>query len=92
MNSKLQQIMALPIRTKLSVRACFDYCSTVEDIREVISKIPATFGDFEILTISEREGYFSILNVFEKDGDTISQVVYYDFYDVKDDYYYDFRR
>lgn len=91
MNEKLRQALAVPMKTILAVRACFDYCSTVEDIHKVINKIPSKFGEFEILLISEPEGYFMIQNFFEKDGETKSQIVSYDFYNVKEDYYYDCR-
>lgn len=92
MNAKLRQALTTPMKTILAVRACFDYCMTVDDIREVIRKIPPKFGEFEILEISEREGYFTIQNFFEKDGELKSQTVSYDFYQVKEDYYYDFGR
>ena len=86
MNKKLKEAITTPMRTILAVRACFDYCETVEDIREVIRKIPTKFGEFEILMISEKEGYFMIQNFFEKDGETKSQIVSYDFYQVKEGY------
>ena len=92
MNDKLKRVLEVPMKTILAVRAAFDYCETVDDIREVIRKIPAKFGEFEILVISEEEGYFIIQNFFEKDGETKSQQVSYDFYNVKEDLYYDFRR
>ena len=80
------------MRTILAVRAAFDYCDCVDDIRAVIRKIPPKFGEFEILVISEEEGYFIIQNFFEKDGETKSQTVSYDFYNVKEDLYYDYGR
>ena len=92
MHDKLQRILALPMRDTLDVRACFDFCQTVDDIREVIKKIPTELGDFELLMIDEREGYFMIQNFFEKDGKLESQIVSYDFYSVKEDLYYDFGR
>ena len=92
MNQKLKQVITTPMRTILAVRACFDYCDCVDDIREVIRKIPPKYGEFEILLISESEGYFMIQNLFEKDGEIHSQVVSYDFYHVKEDLYYDFGR
>jgi hypothetical protein len=92
MNAKLRQAITTPMRTILAVRAAFGYCATVEDIKEVIKKIPPKFGEFEILVISEEEGYFMIQNFFEKNGETHSQTVSYDFYNVKEDYYYDYGR
>lgn len=93
MHKKLKAVLDVPMKTILAVRAAFDYCETVDDIREVIRKVPAKFGEFEILMISEEEGYFIIQNFFEKDGETKSQQVAYDFYNVKeDDLYYDFNR
>lgn len=92
MNTKLRQAVTTPMRTILAVRACFDYCSTVDDIKEVIRKIPPKFGEFELLMVDEREGYFMIQNLFEKDGKLESQIVSYDFYSVKEDLYYDFGR
>lgn len=92
MNAKLRQAITTPMRTILAVRACFDYCATVEDVRAVIKKIPPKFGEFEILVISEEEGYFVIQNFFEKGGELKSQTVSYDFYHVKEDYYYDYGR
>ena len=86
MNDKLKQVYARPIKTILDVRVCFDYCSDKADIEKVIKKIPAKFGEFEILLISEEEGYFMIQNFFEKDGETKSQTVTYDFYTGKEDY------
>lgn len=92
MNQKLRQAITTPMRTILAVRACFDYCETVEDIKEVIKKIPPKFGKFELLVVFEGEHYFKVQNFFEKDGETYSQIVSHDFYDVKEDYYYDFGR
>lgn len=92
MNDKLKRAMLPPMRTILAVRACFDYCESIEDIHEVIRKIPTKFGEFEILMISEEEGFFIIQNFFEKDGETRSQTVSYDFYRECDDLYYDLKR
>lgn len=92
MNEKLKRALDIPMRTILAVRACFDLCDCVEDIREVIRKVPPKFGEFEVLLISEEEGYFLIQNFFEKDGETKSQTVAYDFYNNKEDLYYDFGR
>ena len=92
MNAKLRQAITTPMRTILAVRACFDYCATQEDIREVIRKIPPKYGEFEVLSVSEEEGYFTIQNSFEKGGETHSQVVSHDFYKVKEEYYYDYGR
>ena len=92
MNKKLKQIIAMPMKTILAVHASFDFCATVDDIREVIRKIPPKFGEFEILMVSEEEGYFMIQNIFERDGETKSQIVTYDFYSIKEDLYYDFGR
>ncbi len=92
MNDKLKEVISAPMRTILAVRACFDYCDCVEDIKEVIRKIPPKFGTFELLLISETEGYFMIQNFFEKNGETKSQIVSYDFYKVGDDLYYDIKR
>ena len=92
MNDKLKRVLEAPMRTILAVRAAFDYCETVEDIREVIKTVPPKFGEFEISLINEDEGYFMIQNLFEKDGETKAQVVAYDFYNIKEDSYYDFGR
>lgn len=92
MHDKLRRLLALPMRDDLDVRACFDFCQTVDDIREVIRKIPPELGEFELLMIDEREGYFMVQNFFEKDGKLESQKVSYDFYNIKDDLYYDFSR
>jgi hypothetical protein len=92
MNAKLRQALTTPMRTILAVRAAFDYCENVEDIKEVIKKVPSKFGEFEILAIFEDEGYFMIQNFFEKGGETKSQTVSHDFYRVKEELYYDFRR
>jgi hypothetical protein len=86
MNDKLKQVYARPMKTILDVRVCFDYCSDKADIEKVIKKIPAKFGKFEILLISEEEGYFMIQNFFEKNGELKSQTVTYDFYTGKEDY------
>lgn len=90
MNTKLKQTISTPMRTILAVRACFDYCETVEDIEEVIRKIPPKFGKFELLATYEKEHYFIVQNVFEKNDKQCSQLVSHDFYDIKEDYYYDF--
>ena len=92
MNTKLQQILTSPMRTILAVRAAFDYCENVEDIESVIKKVPPKFGKFKLLHVYEEEHYFIIQNLFEKDGELHSQVVSHNFYDVKEDYYYDFGR
>ena len=92
MNAKLRQAIGTPMRTILAVRACFDYCENVDDINQVIKKIPPKFGKFELLAVYEEEHYFQIQNFFEKGGETYSQIVSHDFYDVKEDYYYDFGR
>lgn len=92
MNAKLRQTITTPMRTILAVRACFDYCENVDDINQVIKKIPPKFGRFELLAVYENENYFQIQNFFEKGGETHSQIVFHDFYNVKEDYYYDFGR
>ena len=92
MHNKLLQILTLPLKDDLDIKACFDFCQTVDEIREVIRKIPAEFGAFEVLSVNEREGYFTIYNSIEKGGELKSETVSYDFYDIKEDYYYDFRR
>lgn len=90
MNEKLRQAVMTPMRTILAVRACFDYCENVEDIEKVIKRIPPKFGKFELLAVFEEEHYFKIQNLFEKGGETCSQIVSHDFYDVKEDYYFDY--
>jgi hypothetical protein len=92
MNAKLRQAITTPMRTILAVRACFDYCANVDDINQVIKKIPPKFGKFELLAVYEKENYFQIQNFFQKGDETYSQIVSHDFYDVKEDYYYDFGR
>ena len=92
MNTKLRQAITTPMRTILAVRACFDYCESIEDIEEVIKKIPPKFGKFKLQAVFETENYFLIENIFEKNGEIHSQVVSHDFYNVKEDYYYDFGR
>ena len=92
MNEKLQRTLQPPLRTILAVRACFDYCETVEDIEEVIKRVPPKFGKFKLLATYEKEHYFIIQNLFEKNGEMHSQIVSHDFYDIKEDYYYDFGR
>ena len=92
MNARLRQALRPPMRTILAVRVCFDYCETVEDINEVIKKIPAKFGTFQLLAVFEEDRYFLIQNLFEKNGEMHSQVVSHDFYNIKEDYYYDFGR
>lgn len=92
MNAKLRKVITLPIVSTAAVKACFDYCETVEDIREVIRKIPPRFGEFDIIAISEREGYFTIQNLCEQEGEVKSEIVSYDFYNLMEDYYYEFRR
>ena len=80
MNNELRRALAIPMRTILDVRVCFDYCATLDDINRVIKKIPSKFGEFEVLLVSEEERYFIIQNFFEKDGELKSQAVSYDFY------------
>ena len=92
MNAKLQEAITTPMKTILAVRACFDYCCTPEDVQAVIKKIPVKFGKFEVLMISEDKTYFLIQNVFEKDGVMKSQIVAHDFYNIKEDLYYDYAR
>jgi hypothetical protein len=91
MNTKLQQVLTSPMRTILAVRAAFDYCESVEDIEKVIKKVPPKFGRFKLLNVYENENYFIVQNLFEKDGEMHSQIVSHDFYNIKEDYYYDFR-
>lgn len=83
MNAKLRQVITLPIVSTAAVNACFDYCETVEDIREVIRKIPPRLGKFEILVISEREGYFTIQNSIEQEGEIINEITSYEFYRIQ---------
>jgi hypothetical protein len=92
MNVKLERALTTPMRTILAVRACFDFCETIEDVKEVIKKIPLKFGEFEVNLVNEEEKYFLIQNLFDKDGETKSQIVAYDFYNIKEDYYYDYGR
>jgi hypothetical protein len=82
----------MPMKTILAVRVCFDYCENVDDIKKVIKKIPSKFGEFELLMAAEEEKYFMIQNFFEKDGELKSQIVTYDFYNAKEDLYYDHGR
>jgi hypothetical protein len=91
MNVKLQRVLERPIKTILDVRLCFDYCATTDDIIRVIKKIPPKFGEFEIMMVSEDQSYFMIQNFFEKNGETKSQIVTYDFYKTREDLYYDYR-
>ena len=80
MNNELKRVLAVPMKTILDVRVCFDYCANMSDLEKVIRKIPDKFGEFEVLFASEAEGYFMIQNFFEKDGELKSQIVSYDFY------------
>jgi hypothetical protein len=82
----------MPMKTILAVRVCFDYCENVEDIRKVIKKIPPKFGEFELLAVDEKEGCFMIQNLLKKQNGTMSQIVTYDFYNAKEDLYYDHGR
>lgn len=85
MNKKLTEALDTPMRTILAVRACFDYCETGEDIQEVIRKVPAKFGEFRLLMMAPNEGYFTVQNIFEKAGETKSQIIAHDFYQAKED-------
>lgn len=89
MNAKLDYVLSIPMKTILAVRVCFDYCENIDDIKKVIKRIPSKYGEFEVLMASEEGGYFMIQNLFEKNGETKSQIVTYDFYDAKEDLYYD---
>ena len=92
MNAKLRQAVTTPMRTILAVRACFDYCETLEDVQTVVKKIPPKFGTFEISAVSEDAGYFLIQNFFEKYGEMHVQQEMYKFYKVKEEYCYDYGR
>ena len=92
MNDKLRRVLEVPMKTILAVRAAFDYCDCVEDIHAVIKKVPPKFGEFELLTVDEKEGCFMIQNLVKGKHETKSQIVTYDFYNVKEDLYYDFGR
>ena len=89
MNSKLRQVIMTPMRTILAVRTCFEYCANLEDIQEVIKRIPPKYGAFEVSEVSEEKGCFMIQNFFEKYGETHVQQEVYNFYKVKEEYYYD---
>ena len=91
MNTKLKHMLERPIKTILDIRVCFDYCSNLDDIKEVIKRIPNKFGEFEVLMTSEKENYFMIQNFYESKGELKSQIASYDFYNVKEEYYYDHR-
>lgn len=92
MNAKLKHVMAPPMRTILAVRSCLEYCENLEDVQEVIKRIPAKYGAFEISEVSEEDGYFMVQNFFEKYGDMqVQQEVYY-FYKAEEDAKYDKRR
>ena len=92
MNDKLKRAMTPPMRTILAVRACFEYCENLEDVQEVVKRIPAKYGAFEISEVSEEDGYFMVQNFFEKYGDMqVQQEVYY-FYKAEEDTTYDIRR
>ena len=92
MNSKLRQSITTPMRTILAVRTCFEYCETLEDIQEVVKRIPPKYGDFEISEVSEEKGYFLIQNFFEKYGDMHVQQEVYHFYKAEEEHYNDFGR
>lgn len=83
MNGTLKQTLDKPMKALSDVRNCFYYCETVDDIREVIRAIPSEFGEFEIQKVSEREGYFTIQNFFEVDGEAKARIMAYDFYTTK---------
>lgn len=83
MNERLKRAITTQMRTISDVRGCFYYCETADDIREVIKTIPAEFGEFDILKISERERYFVIHNLFKVEGETKSRTMAYDFYITK---------
>ena len=89
MNKKLEEALHTPMRTILAVRVCFDFCENVEDIADVIKKIPAKFGEFRLLAAAPNEGYFAVQNLFEKDGKMNSQIITHDFYTAASDLYYD---
>ena len=89
MNKKLQKVLDTPMRTILAVRAAFDYCDCVEDIDQVITRIPSKFGKFKLLRVYKDEHYFVIQNFFEKDEDIHSQVVTHHFYNIKEGKAYD---
>ena len=92
MNDKLKRVLEVPMKTILAVRAAFDHCETVEDIHKVIRTVPPKFGEFELLMVDEKEGCFMIQNLIKGKAETKSQIVTYDFYNVKEDLYYDFGR
>ena len=92
MNVKLRQAITTPMRTILAVRACFEYCATLEDVQKVIKKIPPKYGVFEISEASEEAGYFTIQNYFEKYDEIHMQQETYKFYKIKEEYYYDYGR
>lgn len=85
MNAELKQVLARPITTNQDIKMCFDYCSNILDLKEVISRIPSELGEFEILFTSEKEGYFMIQNIFESQGVLKSKIVSYDFYTNRED-------
>ena len=85
MNKKLSETLDMPMKTILAVRAAFDYCETEDDIKSVIKKIPPKFGEFRLLMMAPNEGCFTIQNIFEKDGETKSQIIAHDFYHVQED-------
>ena len=89
MNSKLRQAITIPMRTILAVRTCFEYCENLEDIQEVVKRIPPKYGAFEIAEVSEEKGQFLIQNFFEKYGEMHVQQEVYNFYKAEEEYCYD---
>ena len=80
MNVELKQVLTKPMITALDINACFDYCSNILELKEVIDMLPSKFGEFEILVYSEKEGYFVIQNIYENQGVLKSKIVSYNFY------------
>ena len=56
MNAKLRQAITTPMRTILAVRACFDYCETVEDIAYVYGCEPEKLK----VTVSRDKDWFAM--------------------------------
>ena len=81
MNTLLRDILSSQLTAETIAKA-FDLCRTRADIYLVISKIPVTFGKFEILSTDEDHTYFVIRNLVNFGDRELSKVTTHDFYKI----------
>lgn len=83
MNTNLEKALAKPMNHISNVKDCFEYCSTKDDIEEVIRRIPNMFGAWDVY-YSENDKTFVVTNFYVENGENYEDEEEYEFYTEED--------